>query len=110
MGADAVEMQNKDGGKRDRSEGDPAYPNHYCGTEAQCNQAAPFLNDGRPVQSGPVRCRGIPESPARAGVYSTLRPLQRWSVACAESAWSTVAAQLPRSLSASSEREPGSAA
>ncbi len=32
------------------------------------------------------------------------------SVACADSAGSAVAAQLPRSLSASSEREPGSAA
>src|SRR6266508_195228 len=35
---------------------------------------------------------------------------QLWSVAGADSARSTVAAQLPRSLSASSEREPGSAA
>ena len=35
---------------------------------------------------------------------------QLWSVACAVSARSAVAAQLPRSLSASSEREPGSAA
>jgi hypothetical protein len=35
---------------------------------------------------------------------------QLWSVARADAAGSTVAAQLPRSLSASSEREPGSAA
>jgi hypothetical protein len=35
---------------------------------------------------------------------------QLWSVAGADSATSAVAAQLPRSLSASSEREPGSAA
>jgi len=35
---------------------------------------------------------------------------QLWSVVRADSARSTVAAQLPRSLSASSEREPGSAA
>ena len=34
---------------------------------------------------------------------------QLWSVARADSAGSTVAAQLPRSFSASSEREPGSA-
>ena len=35
---------------------------------------------------------------------------QLWSVACADSAESTVAAQLPRSFSPSAEREPGSAA
>src|SRR5216117_3394857 len=46
---------------------------------------------------------------AQAGLRAGLGP-QLWSVAGAGAALLSVAAQLPRSLSASSEREPGSAA
>ena len=78
-----------------------------------------FDTNNRPHLRRPARCpRGAtanrpapPPSIALLPCPATARRAHRqlWSLACADSAASPVVAQLPRSLSASSERDPGSA-
>jgi hypothetical protein len=94
---------------------DRVLPKASCGSDARAQSAPPRpLIPGAWLDSSLQHVREqLVDVGADGGGHergSRVRYLWLWSVEWAESAVSMVAVQLPRSFSASSEREPGSAA